>query len=129
VIPAIAERIPFSVRSPWFTGSANVQTFNRAELVSTKLRAMYQRSKGRDLFDLWLAVTQLAIDPVDILASFAPYRPDRYTGALAIANLELKTQDDFFRRDLDALVGRWPDGYNIEDAAALIIERLLSRVD
>lgn len=122
-------RVPFSVRSPWFTGTADVQTFHPAELVSTKVRALYQRSKGRDLFDLWLALTRLAIPPDEILTSFAPYRPEKYTGTLAIANLQLKTQDDLFRRDLDALVGRWPDGYDIDEAAALVIEHLLKRID
>jgi hypothetical protein len=122
-------RVPFSVVSPWFTGSADVQTFHPAELVSTKLRALYQRSKGRDLFDLWLALTRLAIPPDDILTSFTPYRPEKYTGALAIANLQLKLQDDLFRRDLDALVGQWPHGYDIDEAANLIIDRLLSQVE
>jgi hypothetical protein len=98
-------------------------------LVSTKLRALFQRSKGRDLFDLWLALTRLAIPPEEILTSFAPYRPDKYTGALAIANLQLKIQDDFFRRDLDALVGQSPTRYDIDQAAALVIDQLLSRID
>lgn len=122
-------RVPFSVRSPWFTGAADVQTFHPAELVSTKLRALYQRSKGRDLFDLWLALTRLAIPPDEILTSFVPYRPEKYTGSLAVANLELKLQDDVFRRDLDALVGQWPDDYDIDAAAVLVIEHLLQRID
>ena len=122
-------RVPFFVRSPWFAGTAEVQTFHPAELVSTKLRALYQRSKGRDLFDLWLALTRLAIPPDEILTSFAPYRPEKYTGVLAIANLKLKLQDNLFRHDLDALVARWPDDYDIDEAAALITRELLSRVD
>lgn len=121
--------VPFSVRSPWFDGAADVQTFQPAELVSTKLRALYQRSKGRDLFDLWLALTHLASPPDDILASFVPYRPEKYTGTLAIANLQLKVQDRAFRKDLDTLVGQWPDGYDIDHAATLIIQQLLSRID
>ena len=106
-----------------------MQTFHPAELVSTKLRALYQRSKGRDLFDLWLALTSLFIPPDEILTSFAPYRPERYTGALAIANLKLKLQDNLSRRDLDALVARWPDDYDIDEAAILITRELLSHVD
>lgn len=122
-------RVPFSVHSPWFDGAADVQTFHPAELVSTKLRALYQRSKGRDLFDLWLALTRLAIPPDDILASFAPYRPEKYNGTLAIANLQLKVHDRAFRQDLNTLVGQWPSDYNIDDAAELIIQQLLSRLD
>ncbi|MGH2469017.1 MAG: nucleotidyl transferase AbiEii/AbiGii toxin family protein [Chloroflexota bacterium] len=42
------------MKSPWFTGSADVPTFALEELLGTKLRALYQRRKGRDLFDLVL---------------------------------------------------------------------------
>ena len=49
--------VPFRVESPWWTGQAQVRTFQLAELIATKLRALYQRSKGRDLFDVWLALT------------------------------------------------------------------------
>jgi Nucleotidyl transferase AbiEii toxin, Type IV TA system len=99
--------------------------FAPAELVATKLRALYQRSKGRDLFDLWLALTALKIPPSDILRGFAPYRPERYVGALAISNLEAKLNEPRFRDDLDNLVATWPPGYAIRDAADLIVEQLL----
>ncbi|MDR1189646.1 MAG: nucleotidyl transferase AbiEii/AbiGii toxin family protein [Bifidobacteriaceae bacterium] len=53
--PALAlQSVPFNVESPWWNGTAEVQTFQLAELIATKLRALYQRSKGRDLFDMWL---------------------------------------------------------------------------
>ncbi len=45
-------RVPFEVNSPWFRGTADVHTFALDELLGTKLRALYQRKKGRDLFDL-----------------------------------------------------------------------------
>src|SRR6185312_1319592 len=41
-----------SVRSRWFTGVADILTYSIDELMGTKLRALYQRRKGRDLFDL-----------------------------------------------------------------------------
>jgi len=44
--------IPFGVANPWFAGTADVQTFSREEMLATKLRALLQRDKGRDLFDL-----------------------------------------------------------------------------
>ena len=44
--------IPFGVESPWFTGKASIPTFSREEMLATKLRALLQRDKGRDLFDL-----------------------------------------------------------------------------
>lgn len=44
--------IPFRVDNPWFSGTADIRTFSREEMLSTKLRALLQRNKGRDLFDL-----------------------------------------------------------------------------
>lgn len=43
---------PFKVENPWFTGSADIPTFSNEELLATKLRALLQRNKGRDLIDL-----------------------------------------------------------------------------
>ena len=41
--------LPFAVNNPWFTGSADIPTFSREEMLATKLRALLQRDKGRDL--------------------------------------------------------------------------------
>lgn len=49
--------IPFAVENPWFTGGAAISTFSREEMLATKLRALLQRNKGRDLFDLDHALT------------------------------------------------------------------------
>jgi predicted nucleotidyltransferase component of viral defense system len=69
------EAVPFRVLSSWFTGAADVVTFSACELVASKIRALYQRRKGRDLFDLWLALDEMGLDPDGIIAAFAPYRP------------------------------------------------------
>ncbi len=45
------------VHNPWWAGQTDVTTFAMDELLGTKLRALYQRKKGRDLFDLWLAIS------------------------------------------------------------------------
>lgn len=45
-------RVPFEVRNSWYNGQCELQTYELAELTGTKLRALYQRRKGRDLFDL-----------------------------------------------------------------------------
>jgi len=44
--------IAYAVDNPWFAGEALVATFSREEMMATKLRALLQRDKGRDLFDL-----------------------------------------------------------------------------
>ena len=40
----------------WFSGTAELAVYHLDELLGTKLRALYQRKKGRDLYDLWLAL-------------------------------------------------------------------------
>jgi predicted nucleotidyltransferase component of viral defense system len=44
--------INFSVTNPWFSGVAAVRTYSQEEILATKLRALLQRNKGRDLYDL-----------------------------------------------------------------------------
>jgi predicted nucleotidyltransferase component of viral defense system len=44
--------LEFLVDNPWFSGRASVATFSREEMLATKLRALLQRNKGRDLYDL-----------------------------------------------------------------------------
>jgi hypothetical protein len=123
------QHLEHSVDSEWWSGSAKVLTFHPAELVATKIRALYQRSKGRDLFDLWLALTEMALPPDEILASVEPYRPDGLTSAQAIANLRRKVGDPAFATDLDRLLVKVPAGYSVPDAAEAVIELLLARLD
>jgi predicted nucleotidyltransferase component of viral defense system len=122
------ERVHYSVRSSWFRGDADVATFALPELVATKIRALFQRSKGRDLFDLWLALTLLEVDPEDLLTCFDPYRPDGMTAVRAEQNLRLKLAEANFRADLIPLVNAWPADYEIDAAAELVIASLLSKL-
>ena len=121
-------QVNHAVDSSWFAGSADVTTFSLAELVSTKVRALFQRSKGRDLFDLWLAVTRLGVDPEELVACFVPYRPIGYTGRRAELNLRDKLADPAFRDDLVPLVAQWPDGYDIDGAAEMLIGEVFSQL-
>lgn len=118
--------IRYSVHSNWFSGNADVQTFATAELLATKIRALFQRRKGRDLFDLWLGLTEMAVDPAEIIASFSPYRPNGYTSARGIETLKDHLSHEQFRNDLFLLVREIPIDYDPRQAAELIIRELLS---
>jgi predicted nucleotidyltransferase component of viral defense system len=61
------KHIPFSVASRWYESSCEIPTYELDELLGTKLRALYQRKKGRDLFDLATALAQGGVDPVRIV--------------------------------------------------------------
>lgn len=121
-------RLPYEVDSNWFTGTVNVQTFELAELMATKIRALYQRRKGRDLFDLWLALTTLDLDPADVIDSFEPYRPDGYTGAQGRRTLEDHVGKDDFRHDLNQLVRNTPEAYDVDEAARMVTGEILDRL-
>ena len=64
----------FHVSNPWFTGDADVHTFSREEMLATKLRALLQRDKGRDLYDLAHALERFnGLDPARVAALFVRY--------------------------------------------------------
>lgn len=119
---------PYEVVSPWWSGRADVRTFSTRELIATKIRALYQRKKGRDVFDMWLALTELGLTGDDLLAVFTPYRPEGLTAAVATANLRAKLRDEGFRRDLEPFIAGPPAGYNIDVAAEMLIEQVLSKI-
>ena len=117
----------FVVDSPWYRGSADVPTFVLEELTATKIRALFQRRKGRDLFDLWLAIEHGGVSAASVAACFGPYRPDGWTPDLAIENLSAKLADGRFTTDLDQLVSSWPAEYSI-DAAAVVARDVIEAV-
>ena len=47
-----ATALPLQVANPWFSSEATIPTFSREEMLATKLRALLQRDKGRDLYDI-----------------------------------------------------------------------------
>jgi hypothetical protein len=116
---------PYEVRSRWWNGAGHVPTFAPDELMATKLRALYQRRKGRDLFDLWHVLTTLAVNDKQIVRTMT-----RYMGANAFtfpelrANLKDKLEHPDFRDDLNTLVVTPPDDYDLTAAADLLMERL-----
>ena len=61
---------PFSVESRWYSGQADITTFELDELLATKMRALYQRRKGRDLFDLAMGLGDARSNPGRIAAAF-----------------------------------------------------------
>ncbi len=48
---------PFRMENQWFSGECNITTYHLAELLATKMRALYQRKKGRDLLDLYIGLS------------------------------------------------------------------------
>ncbi|WP_423925841.1 nucleotidyl transferase AbiEii/AbiGii toxin family protein [Candidatus Palauibacter sp.] len=99
--------VAFLVDSPWFGGTAEVTTYALEELLGTKLRALYQRRKGRDLFDLWYALEMGSVDPRTVLTCFLRYMRENghsVTRAQFEENLQGKQTLRDFREDMDPLL-------------------------
>lgn len=127
ILPRI--RTPFSVRSRWFDGQASVSTFALEELMATTLRALYQRRKGRDLFDLWHVLATRDLDDGAVVSTLRRYMGDAiFTFPELRDNLAAKLAHPDFRADLATLVVRTPGIYDLTAAADLVIERLGARL-
>lgn len=97
----------FSVKSDWFTGEADVNTFQLEELLATKLRALYERKKGRDAFDLWLAIKEIDFDhkkTMDVFSDYMVKGGKTITKKLFCDNLDLKLQDYAFVDDIEPIL-------------------------
>ncbi|MDE0055400.1 MAG: nucleotidyl transferase AbiEii/AbiGii toxin family protein [Gammaproteobacteria bacterium] len=110
---------PFSVRSRWFERAAAVPTFQMDELLATKLRALYQRRKGRDLFDLAEGLRDDRSDPARVVRTFRSYteRENRpVTRAMFERHLDAKLRDPGFGSDMSDID---PGGHRVQACNAL----------
>ena len=64
---------PFGVENGWHTASTSIVSYAAEELLGTKLRALLQRQKNRDLFDLNEGLAQLSLNQEHIVATFGHY--------------------------------------------------------
>jgi predicted nucleotidyltransferase component of viral defense system len=100
---------PFSVESEWFNGETEIKTYTINELLGTKLRALYQRSKGRDLFDLNHSRLTKELDYDQLITCYKKYisfatgkRPPSKKEFLI--NIEEKEKDSSFAGDMEAIL-------------------------
>lgn len=101
-------RVPFSVKNDWFSGQCEVLTYELDELVGTKVRALYQRLKGRDLFDVYTALITGKLDIERVMTAY-----DRYLRFVAshaptykefVLNMDEKMQNPEFLGDTTVLL-------------------------
>ena len=105
-------------------------TYGVDELLGTKLRALYQRKKGRDLFDLWHAFERGGVDADAIVRCFRAYLALtglKVSQAEFATNLDAKAGDSAFREDVLRLLE--PDvAYDQDEALGVVRDRLLARL-
>lgn len=117
----------FDVQSRWFSGSASILTYQLDELLGTKVRALYQRSKGRDLFDLWIAFVKATVQPEQIVRCFQKYMEHeghKISRAEFEKNLLEKLEDATFVEDIGPLLIADSD-FDFREASELLMKQLL----
>ena len=112
--------ITYGVDNPWFTGRAEIPTYSREEVLATKLRALLQRQKGRDLFDLAHAIAVLdGLDTrrvVDVFHRYLALRELSISRAQAEQRMFAKLAQPGFVADLRPLLAA-PEAERLTDKA------------
>ncbi|MCB9468706.1 MAG: nucleotidyl transferase AbiEii/AbiGii toxin family protein [Candidatus Obscuribacterales bacterium] len=124
------QSLPFEVNSGWFSNRVQVKTFALNELLGTKIRALYQRRKGRDLFDLWYSLAYCECSPEEIIHCFTRYMEHngiKVARKDLLSNLETKLSDKRFLTDVPALL-RTGLKYDQSVAFEHVSEKLLSLI-
>ena len=118
------QKMPFEVHNSWFSGRCEITTYTLNELIGTKLRALYQRKKGRDLFDLQVALESGNIDVARVLECYQKYMEFVVekvpTYKQFVQNMELKLQTPEFLGDMDILVREGAEQFNPNKAYDLV---------
>lgn len=117
----------FSIESRWFSGKSKILSYEFDELLGTKIRAFYQRDKGRDLFDLWFALQQENFDPKKAVTAFVQYikaENKNITRAKFEMNFAEKLNAGSFSQDISPLLApniQW----DFEKAAVDVFEKII----
>jgi predicted nucleotidyltransferase component of viral defense system len=122
--------VPFAVESRWFSGACSIKTYCLNELLATKLRALYQRRKGRDLFDLATALEHTEADPAQIIETHRVYMAHegrQIPRKVFEENLSAKLHDPTFLADIRPLLA---SGYewSLELMAETVMTKLIGRL-
>ncbi|MBI3184680.1 MAG: nucleotidyl transferase AbiEii/AbiGii toxin family protein [Myxococcales bacterium] len=121
---------PVEISSRWFSGRATVTTYQIEELLGTKLRALYQRSKARDLFDLWKTLATVKVDPRRVVEAFLRYlehQGRKVSRRDFEANLDAKLADPEFPKEVVPLLARGTT-WDVHVAADFVRRELLSMI-
>ncbi|KAA6339070.1 hypothetical protein EZS27_012964 [termite gut metagenome] len=123
--------IPFSVNNQWFSGDCRITTYQLDELIGTKLRALYQRKKGRDLFDLQRALENQNLNPDNVIKCYRNYISfsdgESPSKVIYLANMEEKIKEEIFLNDTQALLRPSLD-FNPQEAWVVVRERLIELI-
>ncbi|MFO7728276.1 MAG: nucleotidyl transferase AbiEii/AbiGii toxin family protein [Desulfonatronovibrio sp.] len=121
---------PLFLESSWHSGESEILTYELEELLATKFRALYQRKKGRDLFDLWHALSSGSgkTDTNRIVHAFQKYMNHSgqfVTRAMFEQNMYQKFLDPQFAKDIHPLLK--PDiSWDYNQAYKYVMDNLIA---
>ena len=127
------QKMKFSVDSEWYKGECEITTYKLEELLGTKLRALYQRRKGRDLFDLYVALKRRELNIEEIIKCYKEYMQFS-VGKVAtqkefMINMEEKMKVPEFLGDITAIIRPDErDKYNQQEAYELVKKELIEKI-
>lgn len=119
--------LPIEVKSEWFQDQAGILTYHLEELMATKLCALYQRSKGRDLFDLWWVHNQGLVETSNVILLFQQYCENvqtRISRAMFEKNLSEKRSRTDFSNDIRPLLSAHTL-WHFEEALQTVEEKII----
>jgi predicted nucleotidyltransferase component of viral defense system len=128
------QRLPFDLDFRDQRLQSTLVSYNINEMLGTKMRALFQRQKGRDLFDLYWALTTESVLPVkveDIVSAFQHYMREEDTKvprAEFVAHLRSCMEDRTgFCTDMTPLL-RKNLAYDPRKAGSYVESKVLSRL-
>ena len=125
-------KVPFKMKNGWFSGEAELTTYHFEELMGTKLRALYQRKKGRDLFDMHKGLTARECDIEKVLQCYKKYMEFVVERAPSykeyVQNMQEKMEDREFLTDVNKLL-RPGIVFNPQEAYQLVYDKLIDKME
>ena len=112
------KQYPFEIDSSWHQAKTEILSFEPEELFGTKLRALLQRRKNRDLFDLHEGLKQLSMDSNKLIACFEHYLALEGT-AVSRAVAEQRMLEKLGRSLTEDIAPLLPAGVQFNDGDAM----------
>jgi predicted nucleotidyltransferase component of viral defense system len=120
----------YKIENSWFSGEADIVTFTIEELLAIKLKDLYFKQRGRDLFDIYIISQKCnnidKILVIQILKKYFIREVRKVSRFLYERNLVYKMRNLNFVSDISPLLPSNSKGYNYEIAYHHIIKHYIS---
>ena len=120
----------FGILNQWFSGECDILTYQLDELIGTKVRALYERRKGRDLFDLYRALQDDRLNADNVMTCFIKYMENenkKPSYSIYVDNMSKKLDNAEFLGDTNNLLR--PDMvYNPVTSYEVVKEKLIDKL-